>query len=56
MLTVCLDVAMGRHGVRTSWGDVPATIRDRVEELLGARILAADNVDGGFSPGPGCPL
>jgi hypothetical protein len=49
---VWLDVAMSRQGVRTSWGDVPAPIRDRVEQQLGARILTADNVDGGFSPGP----
>ncbi len=43
---------MSRHGVRASWNDVPTPIRNRVEEQLGARILTASNVDGGFSPGP----
>jgi hypothetical protein len=49
---VCLDVTMSRHGVRSSWNDVPTPIRDRVESLVGARIMTATNVDGGFSPGP----
>jgi hypothetical protein len=47
-----LDVAVSRHGVRTSWDAVPAPIRERVEDVVGARIHTAINVDGGFSPGP----
>jgi hypothetical protein len=49
---VYLDVVVSRHGVRSSWNDVPASIRDRVQSHVGARILTAANVDGGFSPGP----
>lgn len=43
---------MGRSGVRCEWGDVPVHIRTEVEHIAGARIVAARNIDGGFSPGP----
>jgi Ser/Thr protein kinase RdoA (MazF antagonist) len=43
---------VSRHGVRTSWDAVPAPIRERVEDVVDARIRTAINVDGGFSPGP----
>ena len=43
---------MGRQGVRATWDQVPAAVRDRVESLIGARVLTATNVGGGFSPGP----
>jgi len=43
---------MGRHGVRASWGDVPAAVRDGVERIVGGAIVRATNIDGGFSPGP----
>ena len=46
---VCLDGAMSQHGVRSSWNDVPALIRDRVEEHVGSRFLSAKSVDGGVS-------
>jgi hypothetical protein len=49
---VCFDVTVSRQGVRTSWDAVPAPIRERVEDVVGARIRTATNVDGGFSPGP----
>lgn len=43
---------MGRSGVRCEWGDVPVHIRSEVEDIAGARVVAARNIDGGFSPGP----
>jgi len=43
---------MGRSGVRSAWGDVPASIRAEVDRIAGANIVDARNVEGGFSPGP----
>ncbi len=43
---------MDRHGVRSSWEDVPSTIRDGVDDLLGAKVTATEPLVGGFSPGP----
>lgn len=38
-------------GVRAPWGDVPAGLRRRAEELLGAPVVEAVTQAGGFSPG-----
>ncbi len=43
---------MGRHGVRSSWDDVPPTIRDALDDLLGAEVTVTEPLAGGFSPGP----
>jgi aminoglycoside phosphotransferase (APT) family kinase protein len=34
------------------WAEVPASVRESVEQVIGGRIVSATNVDGGFSPGP----
>jgi aminoglycoside phosphotransferase (APT) family kinase protein len=44
--------SMSRRGVRTSWDGVPAAIREGAEEVVGARVITATNLAGGFSPGP----
>jgi hypothetical protein len=49
---LCCYGAVGRSGVRCEWVDVPFHIRAEVERILGASIVAARNIDGGFSPGP----
>jgi hypothetical protein len=49
---LCWDGVVGRSGVRCEWVDVPVHIRAEVERILGASIVAARNIDGGFSPGP----
>jgi aminoglycoside phosphotransferase (APT) family kinase protein len=38
-------------GVRIGWADLPAHVRDAVEDLLGAPVVAAVSQPGGFSPG-----
>ncbi len=43
---------MGRQGIRLPWSDVPATFRHEVEEFIGAQVVSANNIEGGFSPGP----
>jgi hypothetical protein len=43
---------MGRSGVRTEWSDVPVHIQTEVERIVGASVVTATNIDGGFSPGP----
>lgn len=43
---------MSRHGVRSDWRDAPDELRRAVDELLGARVVSADALSGGFSPGP----
>lgn len=43
---------MARHGVRSEWRDAPDELRRAVDELLGARVVSADALSGGFSPGP----
>lgn len=43
---------MSRHGVRAEWGRIPATVKAEVEAIAGAKIVAARNIGGGFSPGP----
>jgi hypothetical protein len=36
---------------RPRWGDLPPPVRARISELAGGRVLAAQNCEGGFSPG-----
>ncbi|WP_439692778.1 phosphotransferase [Curtobacterium sp. SP.BCo] len=36
---------------RTTWTEVPATVRAQVEDTLGGRIVRADSQASGFSPG-----
>ena len=36
---------------RLLWAQVPATVKARVEQLAGGRVVAAANCAGGFSPG-----
>ena len=43
---------MGREGVRAVWGEVPPTIRDEIDALLGSPVVVTTGVRGGFSPGP----
>ncbi|WP_412748909.1 aminoglycoside phosphotransferase family protein [Krasilnikovia sp. M28-CT-15] len=38
-------------GVRIRWADVPAHVRDAIEEILGSPVVAAESQPGGFSPG-----
>jgi aminoglycoside phosphotransferase (APT) family kinase protein len=39
------------QGVRRPWSDVPAALREAVEQRLGGRVVAAVSQPGGFSPG-----
>jgi hypothetical protein len=43
---------MARQGVRSAWAEVPATVRDAVDTLLGSPVTTTREVSGGFSPGP----
>jgi hypothetical protein len=36
---------------RPRWEDLPARLRRQIESLVGDRVVAAQNCDGGFSPG-----
>jgi aminoglycoside phosphotransferase (APT) family kinase protein len=38
--------------VRSAWRDVPASVRDAVDAVLGAAVVSTHGVSGGFSPGP----
>ncbi|MFD1722245.1 hypothetical protein [Amnibacterium endophyticum] len=42
---------MQRSSPRPAWSDVPATVRQEVEALLGAPVVAAESSAGGWSPG-----
>lgn len=39
------------EGRRVEWSDVPAIVRARVEETLGARVVKVETCRPGFSPG-----
>ena len=43
---------MQRHGVRSSWEAMPESVRCAVDQIAGAAVTTATNLDGGFSPGP----
>ena len=43
---------MGRQGVRAEWSAIPASFRADVDRALGAAVVEAANLPGGFSPGP----
>lgn len=43
---------MARQGVRSSWAEVPTTVRDAVDTVLGSPVVTTREVSGGFSPGP----
>jgi aminoglycoside phosphotransferase len=43
---------MSRAGVRVGWSAIPAALRAEIDELAGAPVIAAENLGGGFSPGP----
>jgi hypothetical protein len=36
---------------RPRWSELPQRVRQQIEELAGGRVIAAENCDGGFSPG-----
>jgi hypothetical protein len=36
---------------RPRWSELPAYVRDQIGELAGGRVIAAENCEGGFSPG-----
>nr|WSW70230.1 aminoglycoside phosphotransferase family protein [Streptomyces sp. NBC_00995] len=38
-------------GVRHHWADLPAPVRDAVQDILGAPVVEARSQSGGFSPG-----
>lgn len=44
-------IAPPATGVRHHWADLPAPVRDAVEDILGGRIVEARSQSGGFSPG-----
>lgn len=39
------------EGLRLPWSALPAAVRARIEDALGARVEAAETARGGFSPG-----
>ncbi|MGW1226695.1 aminoglycoside phosphotransferase family protein [Streptomyces sp. NPDC001515] len=39
------------EGVRHHWGDLPAVVREAVQDILGAPVIEARTQNGGFSPG-----
>jgi hypothetical protein len=43
---------MGRHGVRAEWDEIPLATRAHVDDIAGSPVIAATNLEGGFSPGP----
>jgi len=43
---------MASEHQRLPWSGVPEAVNDAIAELLGARVVAAVNQAGGFSPGP----
>jgi hypothetical protein len=38
-------------GARLGWADMPAEVRDALDDRLGARVVTAASQEGGFSPG-----
>lgn len=38
-------------GTRIGWCDLPAEVRERIEEIVGGRVVEAVSQTGGFSPG-----
>ena len=36
---------------RPRWSELPAAVRTQIEQLAGSRVVAAENYEGGFSPG-----
>jgi len=38
-------------GNRLRWGELPGFVREAIEDACGDRVVAADNREGGFSPG-----
>src|ERR1700758_2631393 len=36
---------------RPRWGELPAGVHDQICELAGGRVVAAENCEGGYSPG-----
>lgn len=43
--------AIQPYGVRIGWADLPVQVRERVEAMLGSRVVQARSQRGGFSPG-----
>lgn len=43
---------MSRQGVRTAWSEMPAEVRDQIDDVLGSPVVTTTAVSGGFSPGP----
>jgi aminoglycoside phosphotransferase (APT) family kinase protein len=41
----------GRHRPRPTWRELPATLRQGVERVLGSPVVASDSRPGGWSPG-----
>ncbi|MER7172591.1 aminoglycoside phosphotransferase family protein [Streptomyces mesophilus] len=39
------------QGVRMEWQEIPAAVRDALEQQLGAKVVEARSQSGGFSPG-----
>ncbi|WP_353807748.1 hypothetical protein [Agromyces sp. SYSU T00194] len=44
-------MAVHGSGSRMPWGEVPASLRAAVEDVLGSRVVSADSQSAGFSPG-----
>src|SRR5262249_14535604 len=36
---------------RPRWSELPLRVRGQISELAGGRVVAAENCEGGFSPG-----
>jgi hypothetical protein len=36
---------------RPRWSELPPRVRGQISELAGGRVVAAENCEGGFSPG-----
>jgi hypothetical protein len=45
------DAMIRAAGARIGWNDLPSTIRNQVESVLGGRVITAESQQGGFSPG-----
>lgn len=43
--------AVTASGVRATWESLPVAVRAGIDDVLGSRVVAADNQSGGFSPG-----
>src|SRR5215469_7093425 len=44
-------VSMSASKNRPRWGELPERVRRQISELVGGRVEAAENCEGGFSPG-----